>query len=91
MADIKELGNNIRLSWGLAAYMIIGLVGATYALTTIYNNFLLMDEKQHDLDVKIEYVDGRHDRKLERVQNEFEDKIKILEDRIKELEKPSSD
>ena len=87
MADIKELDKSVRVSWGLVAYMIVGLVAATYALTTIYNKFLMMDEKIHDLELKIEYIDGRHDRKEGRQQETIEE----LDARVTDLERPNSD
>ncbi len=87
MAEIKELDKNLKISYGLAAYMIAGLVGATFALTSIYNQFLLMDEKIKDLEERIEYVDGRHDRKYERLQ----ERVSESEDRVSTLELPNSD
>lgn len=87
MADVKELDNKISVTWGLIAYMVIGLVGATFVVTTIYNQFILQDEHIRTLQEEIEYIDARHDRKYSRAIEQIEE----LEDRIKELELPNSD
>ena len=87
MDNIPEGKTKVSVSWFLLAYGVIGIVVATYTITSVYWNFKSVETDLKKMTEQIEYIDQRHDRKEERLKAT----ISELEQRLEALEVPGSD
>jgi hypothetical protein len=85
--SVKEFGQSIKISiaFYIFSLVIVG-IGAWY-VSDVHTRFSLQNEKIRENKAFIDYVNDRHDRKQERMQGEFKD----VEKRVNELEKPNTD
>jgi len=84
---VKEMNKSISVSIGALIFAAATLIVTTFSLTTIYNQFLLQDERIREIHSEISRVEGRLDKKTKR----GDDAFKVLEQRVAKLELPSSD
>ncbi len=77
-----EFQDKYKVSLGFMVWFIMGSIMATFSLTMIYNRFLLTEEEMTQQSDRIEYVNGRVDRKV----SDVDEKITELEDRLSYLE-----
>jgi len=62
-------------------------ISITFSITLIWGRFLFMETKVNEVDVKVDYVDQRHDRKYERLL----EIIAEVEEDVDKLKQPNSD
>ena len=86
MADIKEFEKSIKISLGALVFGIAFIISLTFSATTIYLRFGATESQIRTLENKveqeilvlekrIEYVDGRIDKKFKQAEEKIE-KIK---------------
>ena len=80
MEAVDESKKKITISWGLLAYIIVGVV----MITSLWWRFVVVENEVDKLRNRIEYVNERHDRKNTQMEED-------IDERLQPLEKPNSD
>ena len=75
--EIKEFNHSIKITIAFYMFSMVVVATGSWYVSDVHTRFSLQNDKIHTNAERVEYINDRHDRKYER-----------LEDRLKELEKP---
>ena len=74
--DFKEWNKELSISVGAILGWTMMIITITFTVTSVWHRFQLTEAEYLQLGQKIEYVDERHDRKHDRLQEQI-DAIKL--------------
>ena len=78
--DVKEFGNSIKITVAFYIFSLVTVAVGAWFVSDVHTRFKLQNDKINSNSERTEYVNDRHDRKYER-----------MEDRIQLLERPNTD